>query len=58
MTKAEVFAAWATEWTPLLAHLYDKEWAARDSSYNANWLVIEATAEANADLDRRMKTAR
>lgn len=49
-----IIAEWVTEWEPKLKHLYDPEMAAADPSYLENWLLIEATDEANQDLNRRL----
>lgn len=54
MNIAEVIAQWATEWEPKLIHLYDEDMAAKDPSYSENWLIVEATVEANEDLNRRL----
>jgi hypothetical protein len=54
MTEADIIADWATTWAEKLADRFDSDIASRDASYAENWVFIEATPEADADLDRRL----
>lgn len=58
MTEADVIAEWVTEWTPRLRERFDRTLAAADPSYVENWLFVEATDEANADLNKRLSRLR
>lgn len=53
-TQAEVIAEWAREWEPRLIDKFDADLAAADASYSEGWVFVEATDEANADLDKRL----
>ena len=52
--RADIIATWAAEWEPRLLARFDRQLAAADPSYSEGWIFVEATDEANADLDRRL----